>query len=73
MFLLQLLNVHEDCENQHLSNGILYPCSDNEHIVLCKTPWYSVDIMLFSVMLTDKVEPNEQVPYPGVSFMKKLI
>ena len=55
-----LLSVHVRSSKQSLWDGILYQSTDNEHIVLHSEPWQSVSILLFSVMLTDKLDSKEK-------------
>lgn len=58
---LKLLRNNEKCSKQCLLSGVLYPCADGEQVVLSGGPWRSVSILLFSVMLTDKIDCNEKV------------
>lgn len=51
-----LLSIQEMPDEQGLFNGVLYECVDEEHFVIKNMNWHSVPIMLFSVMLSDKMD-----------------
>ncbi|XP_034249898.1 McKusick-Kaufman/Bardet-Biedl syndromes putative chaperonin-like [Thrips palmi] len=65
-----LLSINDKCNHQCLLPGVLYPCTDGEQVVLAGGSWRSVPILLFSVMLTDRLDCNEK-EIPGVELVDR--
>ncbi|KAJ1529890.1 hypothetical protein ONE63_006621 [Megalurothrips usitatus] len=65
-----VLCIRKKVDKQCLLNGVLYPCADEEHVVLKGMSWNSASLLLFSVMLTDKIDCKEK-ELPGVDYLQQ--